>query len=555
MQIVIPMSGFGERFRRAGYKLPKPLIEVDGKPIIAHVLDLFPGETRVTFICNEEHLASKDYDLKDTLLSLCPSGSIVSIAPHRLGPVHAVQQVYDSIESQEPVVVNYCDFTCYWNYQDFKQFVVESDSDGCLPAYRGFHPHILGPNNYAFIKEHDLWLEDIREKEPFTDNKMEEFASSGTYYFRSGAILMRYFDWAVETGLSVNGEFYASLPYRLMAEDGLRVSVYELQHFMQWGTPEDLGEYQYWSSAFERLASESRPKSEKHCGSLLMPMAGAGSRFANEGYLTPKPLIEVSGEPMVLQAARDLPLMASEVFILRSDVDGFDVISAELAKNYPGATLIPLSQLTEGQACTALLGAEDCDPELPVVIGACDAGLLYSDLDFQKFWNDGTVDLIVWGVRHYPSAARRPQSYGWLSLDGDQVVSVSVKKPLAHPESDPVIVGSFAFRRAGDLRRCVDRLIARNGRVNGEFYLDSCLEDAVALGLNCRMLECSHYLSWGTPQELKTFNYWQSCFSKWSSHPYNLTLDSRIPIEKRADLQLEYQERMVARPSQNFKAC
>ncbi|MFM9906573.1 MAG: hypothetical protein ACKVP8_02970 [Nitrospiraceae bacterium] len=52
MQIIIPMSGFGERFRRAGYAVHKPLIEVDNKPIVGHVIDLLPGETDFTFICN-----------------------------------------------------------------------------------------------------------------------------------------------------------------------------------------------------------------------------------------------------------------------------------------------------------------------------------------------------------------------------------------------------------------------------------------------------------------------------------------------------------------------
>ena len=52
MQIIIPMSGFGERFRRAGYKIPKPLIKVEDKPIIGHVIDMFPGESDFIFICN-----------------------------------------------------------------------------------------------------------------------------------------------------------------------------------------------------------------------------------------------------------------------------------------------------------------------------------------------------------------------------------------------------------------------------------------------------------------------------------------------------------------------
>ena len=61
------MSGFGERFRRAGYSVPKPLIEVDGKPIIQYVVNMFPGETNFSFVCNEDHLNRDDYCMKEIL--------------------------------------------------------------------------------------------------------------------------------------------------------------------------------------------------------------------------------------------------------------------------------------------------------------------------------------------------------------------------------------------------------------------------------------------------------------------------------------------------------
>ena len=96
---------------------------------------------------------------------------------------------------------------------------------------------------------------EIQEKRPFTDQRMREFASAGTYYFRSGALLKHYFRRAVERGLETNGEFYASMPFNLMVEDGLDVFVWELEHFLQWGTPEDLEEYQAWSRYFSRLTS------------------------------------------------------------------------------------------------------------------------------------------------------------------------------------------------------------------------------------------------------------------------------------------------------------
>ena len=63
MQIVIPMSGFGERFRKVGYSVPKPLIEIDGKTIIQHVTEMFPGENDITFICNKDHLKKPKYHM------------------------------------------------------------------------------------------------------------------------------------------------------------------------------------------------------------------------------------------------------------------------------------------------------------------------------------------------------------------------------------------------------------------------------------------------------------------------------------------------------------
>ncbi len=149
MQIVIPMSGFGERFRSAGYKVPKPLIAVDGKTIIQHIVEMFPGETNFIFICNSDHLDHEEYRLREILESICPEGKIIPIAPHKLGPVHTVLQASDHINPTEPVIVNYSDFTCCWDYHQFKELIAQADCDGAIPCYRGFHPHTLWSNYYA----------------------------------------------------------------------------------------------------------------------------------------------------------------------------------------------------------------------------------------------------------------------------------------------------------------------------------------------------------------------------------------------------------------------
>jgi NDP-sugar pyrophosphorylase family protein len=539
------MSGFGERFRRAGYTLPKPLIEIDGKPIIAHVIDMFPGEKDFIFICNQDHLENPDYQMEETLKRYCPSGKIIGIPSHKLGPIYAVRQIEHLIDPDRPVIINYCDFTCYWNWLHFKGFVTDSQCAGAIPAYKGFHPHTLGSTNYAYMREQNGWVLDIQEKQPYTDNRMEEYASSGTYYFASGTLMVQALRDTMDQDLNIAGEYYVSLAYKTMLAAQLPIAVYPLQHFMQWGTPQDVAEYLGWSKAFRQLLNHS-PQTRPAQGSLVIPMAGLGQRFVNEGYTKTKPLIEVSGKPMVIQASDDLPQAQQHAFVLRSDMPGYQAITKTLQDAYPGAVIETIDHVTEGQACSALLGLDALERALgavsgPVTFGACDSGALYQDDALQQLIDNDQIDIIVWAVRGNANAVRKPQMFGWIEEVQGEIRSISVKTPLASPESDPIVLGTFTFRKAEDFRRVVKSLIDRNGRINGEFYLDSCINDALQMNLRCHMFEVDSYLSWGTPNDLRTFEYWQSCFHKWHGHPYSLQLDRRMGTGGLAELESRYQ--------------
>lgn len=556
------MSGYGDRFRRAGYVVPKPLIEVDGKPIIEYVIDLFPGETDFIFICNEDHLANPHYQMQQILRNLCPTGRIVGIPAHKLGPIHAIRQIEHLLDPAKPVVVNYCDFTCYWDWEHFKAFVAKIQCAGAIPAYKGFHPHSLGTTNYAYLKEvpstipgkESGWLLDIQEKKPFTDNRMEEYASSGTYYFASAKIMSNAFDQTIAQNLNVGGEFYVSLSYKPMLAERKKIAIYPLQHFMQWGTPDDLAEYSKWSKIFRDLISHSIDKNqESPAGSLVIPMAGLGKRFAVEGYTFTKPLIPVSGKAMAIMAISDLPKANYQSLVLRSDMPDLARIEESLSTYFPDAikTLVPY--VTEGQACTALIGLDALEKAThitqvnqadiaPVTFSVCDSAVLFNQAAYQSLIDNPEIDVIVWGTRGHANAVRNPQMFGWIDADDNSSIrNISVKTSLAAPDVDPIVIGTFTFKKPSDAKRAIDSLIARNGRINGEFYLDSCINDALALGLRCHLFEVDSFISWGTPDDLKTFEYWQSCFHKWLHHPYRLELDSRVEQSSLTSLTERYQ--------------
>ena len=325
-----------------------------------------------------------------------------------------------------------------------------------------------------------------------------------------------------------------------LLESGRRVAVYPLQHFMQWGTPQDVAEYRRWSDAFRALARAPSERGQPS-GALVIPMAGMGQRFADEGYTVTKPLIAVSGQPMVAQAVAELPAARRHSFVLRADMPGHAEIGQTLAATYPGAVITTVPGVTEGQACSALLGLDALgDAAGPVTFGACDYGALFDPAAFQALLEDPAVDVIVWGVRGHPNAVRHPQMFGWIDAEDGRIQRISVKTPLASPQTDPTVLGTFTFKRQEDCRAAVERLFARNGRINGEFYLDSCINDALELGLRCHLFEVDHYLSWGTPNDLRTFEYWQSCFHKWDGHPYRLEHDARIPASQVAALAQQY---------------
>jgi hypothetical protein len=257
---------------------------------------------------------------------------------------------------------------------------------------------------------------------------------------------------------------------------------------------------------------------------------------------------------MVIQATHDLPPAAHHVFVLRTDMPGHREISNLLALAYPKAIVQTVPGVTDGQACTALIALDALERATgsvpgPVTFGACDNGVLYDHGAFQRLLDTPDVDVIVWGVRGHANAVRHPTMFGWIDAEHGLIRAISVKAPIGSPAVDPIVLGTFTFRQAKDFRKSAEHLITRNGRINGEFYIDSCINDAIQLGLRCHLFEVDSYLSWGTPDDLRTFEYWQSCFHKWTGHPYRLESDSRIPKDRLRELKSRYQATLPELPT------
>ena len=528
IQLIIPMSGIGKRFITAGYELPKPLIKVDGIPIIQHVVNLFPNLTDITFICNEDHMVT--FNLEKILKDISKNCKIYSVPnQNRKGPVEAVSKIFEHINDEKEIIISYCDYGTHWNFEEFISTCRKGNFDGSIACYRGFHPHMLGTDNYAFCKEENNVLLEIKEKESFTNNKMQEFASNGTYYFKSGKILKKYFQELIDLNINLNGEFYVSLVYNLLVKDGLKVNIFEIENMLQWGTPYDLEIYNGWSNYFSNIIKPQSKLKNPPNTTLILPMAGKGSRFSEEGYNQPKPLLDVNGLPMIVQAVNCLPESDNNIFIcLKEHIDEYDIHNT-LKNTYKNTEVVSITEVTQGQACTCEIGINKSNLNLehPILISACDNGVYYDSEEYSKLLEDESIDIIVWTFRNNQTSKINPNAYAWLDVDNDGFIKhVSCKKFIYDdPLKTHAIIGTMFFRKGKYFIDGLQKNYEENIRTNGEFYVDDVLNQNIKSGLKVKVFEVKNYICWGTPNDYKTYNYWKDFFNKCDWHPYEINKD------------------------------
>ncbi len=233
---------------------------------------------------------------------------------------------------------------------------------------------------------------------------------------------------------------------------------------------------------------------------------------------------------MIIQAAQQLPQAQKQAFVcLKEHVQKYHVDDV-VRSYYPQANIVTLDEVTEGQACTCALGLTPEDAENPLLIGACDNGMVFDQEKYTHLMYDPLVDAVIWTFKNNPTSKRFPHMYGWVNVDtNDYATGVSVKVPVSStPEKDHAIIGTFYFKKAGYFLQALEQLQAKDIRVNGEFYVDSCMQELIAMGLRVKVFEVDFYVGWGTPNDLKTYEYWQSFFNKCSWHPYRIAYDTFV---------------------------
>ena len=231
MNVLIPMAGAGSRFERAGYTFPKPLIDVNGKPMIQLVTENLNIEARHIYIVQKSHY--EKYNLQQLLNLISPDCVIVQVDGVTEGAACTTLLAKEFINNDEPLVISNSDQVFEWDSNEFMYSMVADEVDGGILTFEATHP------KWSFAKlGEDGFVTEVAEKNPISN-----IATAGVYYFRKGSDYVKYAEQMIERDIRTNNEFYVCPVYNQACEDNQKVKVFHIDRMWGLGTPEDLNHY------------------------------------------------------------------------------------------------------------------------------------------------------------------------------------------------------------------------------------------------------------------------------------------------------------------------
>jgi HAD superfamily hydrolase (TIGR01509 family) len=228
LNIIIPMAGAGSRFEQAGYTFPKPLIDVEGKPMIQVVVENLNMVANFIFIVQKSHRIK--YNL-DTLLNIiAPNCKIIEVDGLTEGAACTALLAKDLINNDNPLFFANSDQFVSWDSNEFMYKMQETDCDGGIVTFESIHP------KWSFAKVNEFGLvTEVAEKNPISN-----MATVGFYYWKHGSDFVKYAEQMIEKNIRVNNEFYVCPVFNQAIEGGKSIRTFEVNKMWGLGTPEDL---------------------------------------------------------------------------------------------------------------------------------------------------------------------------------------------------------------------------------------------------------------------------------------------------------------------------
>ena len=229
---------------------------------------------------------------------------------------------------------------------------------------------------------------------------------------------------------------------------------------------------------------------------ILIPMAGHGSRFKEKGYVFPKPLISIKNQPMIQTVVQNIAIEANFHFIILKEHNEKYNIKNVLKLCTEKSNIIELDHVTEGAACTSLLAEKFIDNDSPLLIANSDQYIKWDSSETMYSITSSKVDGAILTFK----STHPKWSYAKVD-DNNRVLEVAEKNPI----SNNATVGIYYLRKGSDYVKYAKKMIKKDIRVNGEFYICPVYNEAIKDNKKIIIKEIDEMWGLGTPEDLEVF--------------------------------------------------
>ncbi|MEH6989540.1 glycosyltransferase family 2 protein [Cytobacillus firmus] len=223
MNIIIPMAGKGNRFVQAGYKKPKMLVTIKGRPMFYWALKGLRDHFKLsnfTFVCLEEHLQTTN--LEEEIRKFAPGSKIVTVHEYTQGQAETVLKAALKLDQNKELLVFNCDtfFKC-------TKFSINNNLDGQITVFKSNNPGL----SYVKVNKSELVVK-IAEKEIISN-----LATIGLYYFKSTNLYIDACNQIIQNNIKSHGEYYISKIYEVLIKKGMKIGINLADECYPLGTP------------------------------------------------------------------------------------------------------------------------------------------------------------------------------------------------------------------------------------------------------------------------------------------------------------------------------
>jgi len=233
------MAGAGQRFVDAGYRIPKPLIPVDGTPMVIRAARSLPAADKWIFVCREEHLRTSD--LANVLKREFPNTEIVSTPTLTEGQACTCLLARQLLEPDDYLTIGACDNAMFYDKAKLESLMRDPATDALVWTFKNNPAVLQNPKMYGWVAtDADDNASKVSCKIPISDNPIKDHAVIGAFSFRRAGDFVRLADKMIAANRRIKNEFYIDEEMQVAIEAGLRVKAFLVDKYICWGTPQDL---------------------------------------------------------------------------------------------------------------------------------------------------------------------------------------------------------------------------------------------------------------------------------------------------------------------------